>query len=54
MVGVTVWVIISSQVGMIAMVLVGCGGGALAVIAQQKLMTVGTIRKVAHPRSNPQ
>jgi hypothetical protein len=31
------WVVISSQVGMVAMVLIGCGGGALATIAQRTL-----------------
>jgi len=29
--------VISSQVGMVAMVLIGCGGGALAIIAQRTL-----------------
>ena len=29
--------VIPSQVGMVAMVLIGCGGGALAIIAQRTL-----------------
>ena len=34
-VGATVWVAISSDVGMLAMFLIGCGGAALALVAQR-------------------
>ena len=36
-IGAIFWVVISSQVGMVAMAVVGCGGGALAIIAQRTL-----------------
>ncbi len=35
-VGATVWVIISSEAGMLAMFLMGCGGAALAIVAQRR------------------
>jgi uncharacterized membrane protein YeaQ/YmgE (transglycosylase-associated protein family) len=34
-VGATFWVTISSEVGMLAMFLIGCGGAALALVAQR-------------------
>ena len=34
-VGATVWVAISSEVGMLAMFLIGCGGAALALVAHR-------------------
>src|SRR2546427_11251753 len=33
---VTVWVVISSEAGMLAMFLVGCGGAMLAIVAQRR------------------
>lgn len=33
--GTTVWVVISSEAGMLAMFLIGCGGAALAILAQR-------------------
>lgn len=35
-VGATVWVVISSEAGMLAMFLIGCGGAALAIVAQRR------------------
>src|SRR6059036_3128128 len=35
-VGVTVWFRISSEAGMPAMFLIGCGGAALAILAQRR------------------
>ena len=32
----TVWVVISSEAGMLAMFLVGCGGAMLAIVAQRR------------------
>lgn len=37
LVGATVWLFISSQFGMVAMVAVGCLGGALAIVTQRTL-----------------
>jgi len=34
--GATVWVVISSEAGMLAMFLVGCGGATLAIVAQRR------------------
>ncbi|HEV8643900.1 MAG TPA: hypothetical protein VGV13_22765 [Methylomirabilota bacterium] len=34
--GGTVWVVISSEAGMLAMFLIGCGGAALAIVAQRR------------------
>jgi uncharacterized membrane protein YeaQ/YmgE (transglycosylase-associated protein family) len=34
--GVAVWALISSHVGMFAMLLIGCAGGAIAITAQRK------------------
>jgi len=34
-VGSTVWVVLSSEAGMLAMFLVGCGGAALAILAHR-------------------
>lgn len=36
-VGATVWVAISSEAGMSGMFLIGCGGAALAIVAQRLL-----------------
>jgi uncharacterized membrane protein YeaQ/YmgE (transglycosylase-associated protein family) len=36
-VGAIVWVLISSDIGMLAMLLTGCGGAALAIAAQRRL-----------------
>jgi uncharacterized membrane protein YeaQ/YmgE (transglycosylase-associated protein family) len=35
--GAIVWVLISSNIGMLAMLLIGCGGAALAIAAQRQL-----------------
>jgi uncharacterized membrane protein YeaQ/YmgE (transglycosylase-associated protein family) len=35
-VGATVWAVISSDAGMPAMFLIGCGGAALAIVAQRR------------------
>jgi uncharacterized membrane protein YeaQ/YmgE (transglycosylase-associated protein family) len=35
-VGATVWAVISSDPGMPAMFLIGCGGAALAIVAQRR------------------
>jgi hypothetical protein len=35
--GAIVWVLISSEIGMLAMLLIGCGGAALALAAQRQL-----------------
>jgi uncharacterized membrane protein YeaQ/YmgE (transglycosylase-associated protein family) len=35
-VGATVWVVISSEAGMLAMFLIGCGGAALAIVVQRR------------------
>ena len=37
LVGGVVWVIVSSDVGMLGMFLIGCAGAALAVVAQRRL-----------------
>src|SRR6266852_3587176 len=34
--GATVWVVISSEAGMVTMFLVGCGGATLAIVAQRR------------------
>jgi uncharacterized membrane protein YeaQ/YmgE (transglycosylase-associated protein family) len=34
--GATVWVVVSSKVGMLAMLLIGCVGAAIAIVAQRK------------------
>src|SRR5437660_12433600 len=34
----TVWVVISSEAGMLAMFLVGCGGAMLAIVAQPEVL----------------
>lgn len=36
-VGVTVWLVISSEAGMFAMFAIGCGGAAVVIIAQRLL-----------------
>lgn len=36
-VGATIWVAISSEAGMLAMFLIGCGGAAFAIVAQRSL-----------------
>jgi len=33
--GATIWVVISSGAGMLAMFLIGCGGATLAIVAQR-------------------
>ena len=33
--GVTFWVLVSDQAGMFAMLMIGCGGAALAIVAQR-------------------
>ena len=35
--GVIVWVLVSSDIGMLAMLLIGCGGAGLAIAAQRQL-----------------
>ena len=35
-VGATVWFVISSEAGMLAMFLIGCGGATLAIVAQRR------------------
>jgi hypothetical protein len=35
--GALVWALISSNAGMVAMLVTGCGGGALAIVAQRVL-----------------
>ena len=35
--GAIVWVVISSDIGMLAMLLIGCGGLALAIAVQRRL-----------------
>ena len=35
--GAIVWVLISSDIGMVAMLLIGCGGAVLAIVAQRRL-----------------
>jgi uncharacterized membrane protein YeaQ/YmgE (transglycosylase-associated protein family) len=35
--GAIVWVLISSDIGMMGMLLIGCGGAALAIVAQRRL-----------------
>ena len=34
-VGATIWVVISSEAGMLAMFLIGCGGATLAIVTQR-------------------
>ena len=34
-VGLTVWVVISSEAGMLAMFAIGCGGAAVVIVAQR-------------------
>jgi uncharacterized membrane protein YeaQ/YmgE (transglycosylase-associated protein family) len=34
--GAAVWVVISSEAGMLAMFLIGCGGATLAIVAQRR------------------
>ena len=35
--GALVWVLISSEIGMLAMLLIGCGGAALVIAAERRL-----------------
>jgi uncharacterized membrane protein YeaQ/YmgE (transglycosylase-associated protein family) len=34
--GTIVWIVVSNEVGMLAMLLIGCGGATLAIIAQRR------------------
>jgi hypothetical protein len=34
--GATVWIVVSSEAGMPAMFLIGCGGATLAIVAQRR------------------
>jgi uncharacterized membrane protein YeaQ/YmgE (transglycosylase-associated protein family) len=49
-VGVTTWFAISSEAGMLAMFLIGCGGAALAIGAQRTFWRSGAVL-IGQPRS---
>src|SRR3989475_7054146 len=54
-VGSIVWVLISSDLGMPAMLMIGCGGAALAIVAQRRLWRSAVVspRPPGAPASSP-